>query len=160
MKSNDYSTSFAVAQSAQEAFAAINNVRGWWSEDIEGRTDEFGARFKYRYKDVHLCTLTLQIIEFVPAKRVVWLVLNNYFSFTEDKTEWKGTKIIFDIASHRESTEVRFTHLGLVPDDECYSACSRGWSAYIKSSLRQLIASGSGHPNVGKAITESERALS
>jgi hypothetical protein len=84
MKSNDYSTSVTVAQSAQEAFAAINNVRGWWSEDIEGRTDQLGAQFKYRYKDVHLCTL--QIIEFVPAKRVVWLVLDNYFSFTEDKT--------------------------------------------------------------------------
>jgi hypothetical protein len=55
---------------------------------------------------------------------------------------------------------VRFTHKGLVPAYECYSACSDGWSTYIKGSLRTLVLTGQGQPNIGKAVTESERALS
>jgi uncharacterized protein YndB with AHSA1/START domain len=158
LNTQDFTVSFTIEKSAQEVFAAINQVRGWWSEDIEGRTDQLGAEFKYRYKNVHLCRL--QVVELVPDKKVVWLVRDNFFSFTEDKTEWKGTKIQFEISPTAGGTEVRFTHKGLVPAYECYSACSDGWSTYIKGSLRTLVLTGQGQPNIGKAVTESERALS
>ena len=48
MSSQNYSTSFLVDQSPAEAFAAITNVRGWWSGEIEGSTDRLGAEFSYR----------------------------------------------------------------------------------------------------------------
>jgi Activator of Hsp90 ATPase homolog 1-like protein len=146
-----------VDKAPDEVFAAINNVRGWWSEDIEGRTDKLGAEFTYRYRDLHHCKM--QIVELAPNERVVWLVLDNGFSFTKDKTEWKGTKIIFEISRKGDKTEVCFTHLGLVPEYECYDVCSDGWSTYINGSLRALIATGRGHPNVREAVTDSERAL-
>ena len=81
-------------------FDAIRNVRGWWSEEIEGSTAKVGDEFKYHYQNLHTCTMKL--VELVPDKRVAWLVTDNYFSFTEDKTEWKGTKVIFDIAKKGE----------------------------------------------------------
>jgi hypothetical protein len=157
MNSQDFTTSFTVDKSAQEVFAAINHARGWWSENIDGPTDKLGAEFTYRYKDVHLCKM--RIIDFVNSKKVVWLVLDNHFSFTKDKTEWKGTKIQFEISPTADGTEVRFTHKGLVPAYECYSACSDGWSTYIKGSLRNLILTGQGQPNIGEAVTDSERAI-
>ena len=157
MNDQNYTTSFTVDQSPAEVFAAINNVRGWWSKLIEGDTDKLGAVVYYHHKDLHRCTF--QITEFVSDKKIVWHVLQNYFSFTENKAEWTGTDIVFEISQEGDKTELCFTHVGLVSQFECFNVCSDGWSTYIKGSLQSLIATGKGQPNVGEAITESEKAL-
>jgi hypothetical protein len=146
MNSPDFTTSFTVQQSPEEAFAAINNVRGWWSGEIEGSTDELGAEFTYRYQDLHRSKQ--QITELVPGSRVAWHVLDGYLGFVNDRTEWTGTDITFDISRNGDLTEVRFTHVGLVPDYECFENCSSAWGFYINSSLRNLITAGKGDPNV------------
>jgi hypothetical protein len=53
MKDRDLSFHFTVDQTPEEAFAAINNVRGWWSGNIEGSTDQVGDEWTCRYEDVH-----------------------------------------------------------------------------------------------------------
>ncbi len=82
----------------------------------------------------------------VPGKKVVWRVLDNYFDFTEDKSEWKDTEISFEIARKGDKTEVRFAHLGLVPEYECFDVCSNACGSYINGSLRSLITTGKGKP--------------
>ncbi|MDG6990276.1 MAG: SRPBCC domain-containing protein [Nitrososphaerota archaeon] len=134
-----------VDQSAEEAFGAINNVRGWWSGEVEGATDFLGAEFTYRYKDIHYSKQ--RVVEFVPGKRVTWKVLEGYLSFSKDREEWKGTRMVFDISKRGDKTKVQFTHLGLVPQVECYGACTDGWGFYIKDSLRNLIRLGKEKPN-------------
>jgi hypothetical protein len=147
MKATDFTCTFTVDRSPEEAFAAITDVRGWWSGDIEGRTDELGAEFTYRYEDVHFSKQ--KITELVPGKKVTWKVVDSSLSFIEDKKEWNGSTITFEIARKGGETEVRFAHLGLVPESECYDACSSAWSSYIRGSLRKLITTGSGKPNDG-----------
>lgn len=145
MSSPNFATAFSVDKSPEEAFNAIKNIRGWWSEEIEGSTDMVGDEFTYHYKDIHRCTMRLT--EAVLGKKLVWLVLDNYFDFTEDKSEWKGTKISFEIARKGDKTDVCFNHLGLVPEYECFDVCSTSWGSYINGSLKSLINTGKGHPN-------------
>ncbi|HTE27277.1 SRPBCC family protein [Flavitalea sp.] len=151
MTTSDFNTSFTVDQTSDEVFNAINNVRGWWSENIEGSTDKLNDEFTYKYKDVHKCTMKL--IEIIPGKKVVWQVLDNYFDFTEDKTEWTGTKIGFEISEKDGKTQLHFTHWGLVPEYECYNICFDAWTRYINSSLRSLITTGKGQPNAKEFTT-------
>ena len=142
---SDYRTSFVVPATPDAVFAAITDVRGWWSESIDGETAQTGDEFGYRYGDVHTCSIRVE--EAVPGERVVWRVLDNSFDFITDQTEWKGTSIVFEIAGHGAESELRFTHVGLVPEYECYDMCSNAWSGYIQGSLRNLIATGKGSPN-------------
>lgn len=141
----DYTCTFSVDQTPEEVFKAINNVRGWWSEEIKGDTDKVGAVWTYHYKDVHRCKL--KVTELIPGKKVAWLVLDNSFNFIKNQTEWNGTKIIFKISKKDNKTEVHFTHVGLVPQYECYNVCSDAWDSYIKGSLRSLITTNKGFPN-------------
>jgi Activator of Hsp90 ATPase homolog 1-like protein len=145
MNTPDFTTTIVVDNSPKEVFDAINNVRGWWSQNIEGNTEKLNDEFLYHYKDVHICKMKL--VEVIPGKKVVWLVLDNYFSFTQDKSEWKDTKIIFEISEKDDKTQLRFTHQGLVPQYECYEVCNDAWTNYIKNSLYSLITTGKGQPN-------------
>ena len=145
MSDQSYTASFAVNQTPKEAFDAINNVRGWWSGNIEGSTNKLGDEWAYRYEDIHFSKL--KITEFIPNKKVVWTVLESSLNFVKDKSEWNGTKITFEISKKGDKTEVRFTHIGLAPVFECYDACSTAWGGYIKGSLRKLITTGKGEPN-------------
>jgi NAD(P)-dependent dehydrogenase (short-subunit alcohol dehydrogenase family) len=140
-----YTTSFTVDQSPEQVFEAINNVRGWWSGEIQGSTDTLGGEFTYRHKDVH--DTTQRITEWVPGKKVVWHVVDSHINFVKDRTEWNGTDIVFEIDRKSGKTELRFTHRGLVPQFECFDACSNAWGSYINGSLRKLIATGAGRPN-------------
>jgi hypothetical protein len=88
MDKQGYTTFFTVDQSPDEVFKAINNVRAWWSGEIEGRTDKLGAEFTYRYKDIHRSTH--KITAFVPGKKVVWHTTDASVNFVKDKTEWNG----------------------------------------------------------------------
>ena len=157
MNDRNFTTAFTVDRTPDEVFAAVNNVRGWWSEDIKGGTEKAGDIFNYRYRDMHRCVLKIKVS--VPGKRVVWNVIDNHFNFIEDATEWKGTDIVFDISKKGDKTELRFTHVGLVPEYECFDVCSDGWTTYINGSLQSLIKTGKGRPNVGEPMNESERAL-
>ena len=145
LDNKSYTKTIQVKTSTADAFNAIKNFRGWWSEDIEGNTDTLNETFFYHYKDIHLCKIKL--IEAVPSKRLVYLVIENEFNFINDKTEWVNSKLVFDISEASGKTNITFTHEGLTPSDECYEVCHDAWTTYIGSSLKNFIDTGIGNPN-------------
>lgn len=160
MSKPNYTKTITVPHAPEKVFVAINDPRGWWSQEIDGDTTKLGAEFRYHYQDVHRCVF--KISEFEPNKKVVWHVLDNHFNFVKDKSEWIGTDVVFEIAGKGDETEVRFTHVGLVPDYECYEVCSDAWGSYLTGSLRNLITQGKGQPNplervAGEALGRSSQ---
>src|SRR5688500_14317748 len=144
MKNLDFTTTLIVDQAPKEVFNAITNVRGWWSEGIEGKTEKLNDEFIFEVKNVHYSKQ--RVTEVVPDKKVVWLVTESHMTFINDKTEWTGTKISFEISKKNNKTQLVFTHEGLIPEGECYSSCAPAWAQYIQHSLRSLITTGKGDP--------------
>ena len=143
-KEQNYTTRITVSQTPEQVFAAINNVRGWWSGEIEGGTDKLGDEFTYRYEDIHRSTH--KITEFVPGKKVVWHTTDSRLSSFKNMSEWNGTDIVFEIATKGNQTELVFTHIGLVPGIQCYGDCSGAWGYFINERLRNLITTGVAQP--------------
>jgi hypothetical protein len=154
MNTQDFSVSFLVDQTPEEVFKAIINVRGWWIDEIDGNSEELDDEFEVHFWDIHHSRQKL--VELVPGKKVVWLVTKSQLNFLKDKSEWTGTKIIFDIAKKDGKTQMTFTHHGLVPAIECYRDCSPAWTGYISKSLFNLITTGKGEPTSMKAEKSQE----
>ena len=57
MKNENVNTSFSVDQTPEQVFAAINDVRGWWTgkPGVEGSTEKLGDEFTYRYEPQSEC---------------------------------------------------------------------------------------------------------
>jgi hypothetical protein len=79
MTQRDFNSTLVVDQTPEEVFHAINHVRGWWSETIEGGTSKLNDEFIYRHKDMHYSKQKL--VELTPNKKVVWLVTDSSFDF-------------------------------------------------------------------------------
>jgi hypothetical protein len=129
----DLTLSFVVDRTPADVFAAVNDVRGWWTGDITGPTDRLGAEFTYQHGEIHRSTQ--RVVELTPHRRVVWLVTAAHLSFAEPRDEWVGTQVVFDIQPVATGTGVRFTHVGLDLDLECFTRCSAGWRSFAGGTL-------------------------
>ena len=150
MESKNYTATIEVAQSTKEVFNAINNVPKWWSKDFAGNSTKLNDQFIINHPNQHYSKQKL--IEVVPNKKVVWLVTESKLDWIKNnKEEWTNTKMIFEISTKGDITVLHFTHEGLVPNQECYAMCEKGWNIVIKDWLLHLITVGTPSPEMAKA---------
>ena len=138
----DFTFTIFTDQSPEHVFEAVKDVRSWWSgfynESFSGETKELNDEFSFRAGEgAHYSRQKL--VEVIPNKKVVWLVTESELTFLEQKDEWVGTKVIFEISEKSGKTELVFTHQGLTPEIECYDSCAPAWSMYLQEKLLPLI---------------------
>jgi hypothetical protein len=143
MKKQDYTATILVKATANEAFKSINHVAAWWTENVEGSSEKLNDVLTIHFGETFV---TIKIVESVPDKKVVWNVTDCYLPWLADKQEWTNTRIVFELSAEGDSTSIRFTHIGLEPQVECYDGCVKGWDQYFKGSLAMLINEGKGLP--------------
>ena len=150
MQNQNFTTTLLVDQTTAEAFDAIKNVRGWWSglhsEEFKGDSEKLNDEFTFRAGGGAHYTKQ-KLVELIPNKKITWLVTDSKLTFVEKQDEWTGTKISFDISKENNKTKIVFTHLGLVPEFECYGGCAPAWTQYIQERLLLgLMTNGKAQP--------------
>lgn len=142
MEQNNFSTGFTAMVNAAEAIKKISNVPGWWGVSFSGSAVQQDDTFVITMggDSFFNCTVT----EFVPGRRVTWLVTDCNMPWYTDKKEWAGTRMIFDINEQGDRSHITFTHEGLTPGVECYADCAPGWTHWIKTSLASYLTTGKG----------------
>lgn len=136
MTKQNFQFSFTTSKNESEVFTHLINPKNWWiglfGENIEGTSKNINDTFSFRAGNgVHFSNQKL--IELVTDKKLVWLVTESNLSFLKNTNEWASTKICFDIEKVDGKTKVTFTHVGLVPQIECYGGCSSAWTKYLQN---------------------------
>ncbi|MGA7829522.1 MAG: SRPBCC domain-containing protein [Terracidiphilus sp.] len=154
MIGQDYSASITANLTAEATAERISHVADWWTASFSGASEKVGDTFSVRWGETFV---DFAVVEFVPAKKIVWRVTDCNLPFVEDRKEWKNTEVIFDISTVGAETTVTMTHSGLQPGVECYETCKAGWNFFITESLQQLLTLNQGMPDrVGKRESAQE----
>jgi hypothetical protein len=141
MENQDFHKSITTDVSAEKAFDKITSVNQWWTANFKGSAKKLNDTFTLQFGENKF---TFKVVEAVPNKKLVWLSTDCYMPWLNNKTEWKNTKITFDISEENNQTRIDLTHVGLVPGVECYNVCEVGWNQYFGESIPALLATGKG----------------
>lgn len=144
MQNQNYQAIITVDASPKAAFKAITEVNKWWTENLEGASARLNDVFTVDFGKGTFVTCKLTKVD--ADKKIVWLVTDCDLTWLKDKKEWTGTSMIFELSGEDHATTLHFTHVGIVPEVECYNDCVKGWDQYIKGSLFKLITEGAGAP--------------
>jgi hypothetical protein len=140
----DYQRSIQAGISPAEALSRISRVPDWWTKNFTGRSGNPGDRFTVRFGETFV---DFQVSEVVPGKKAVWQVTDCNLHWINDKKEWKGTSVVWEVSSRNGATQVKMTHAGLVPGVECYGNCKPGWDFFVGESLLKLLTENQGLPD-------------
>jgi len=142
-KQQDFSLSLTVKASAKETMEKISQVNLWWAKNFKGKAGKLNDEFSVYFGDTFVNFI---ISEFIPDKKIVWLVTDCNLHWIDDKKEWKDTEVIWTLSEMDGKTRIDFVHKGLLPESECYESCKPGWTHNLKDSLLKLIENGKGLP--------------
>lgn len=140
--STDLHQLLRVEQGASEVFEAICNVPGWFTEEVEGKSQSEGDVFRMYFGEDKM--LESRVRTAALGKRIVWEVTDAQMSCQDEPTAWKGHTIYWSIRPLGDQTEIRFAHKGPVPGTKVFEDANRCWDYYLRESLVRLIAEGKG----------------
>jgi hypothetical protein len=145
LKDQSYTASIEIDKPANYVFNHINDVSNWWirfaggeQTEFEGKSKSLNDEFILRHGETHYSKQKL--LEVIPDKKVVWFVSDSRLNWIKnDKYEWTGTKMIFELNARDGKTILNFMHQGLVPEKECYEHSVQFWEMVIKDWLFNYI---------------------
>ena len=132
-----------VNASADEAMKKISQVNCWWAKKVKGKTEKLHDKFTVDFGETNV---DFQITELVKNKKVIWKVADCNLHWINNKKEWNGTEAVFEVSEKKKSSQIDFTHIGMLPGIECYEGCEVGWTEHVTVSLVKFINDGKGIP--------------
>jgi hypothetical protein len=140
----DYHSSITANITPEEAIERISHVSDWWTNGFKGNSEKIGDTFTVKFGETFV---DFKIVEVVPNRKIVWLVTDCNLHWIRNKTEWKDTKVVWELTPEDGETRISMTHIGLIPRAECFNNCKAGWDFYVGESLLRLLTEGKGLPD-------------
>jgi uncharacterized protein YndB with AHSA1/START domain len=137
---SDYRKELHIGAAPQTVFDALTTLAGcasWWAPASGSPAP--GGELRFTFDDPG-APLVLHVAEADRPAAVAWQV--RACDFLPD---WVGTAITFVLTPAADGCELRFRHVGLRPQLDCYDQCRAGWD-YFLPSLRDYAESGAGRP--------------
>ncbi|MCE7992954.1 MAG: hypothetical protein HEP71_13280 [Roseivirga sp.] len=148
-QTKDYQKSVIIKANQIGVFKAVTErIDEWWGEvDIQPDADD--VKFRVSFGEAFW---RFRVADFELNKRVSWECIESnqvHAGLRGIREEWLGTKLHWElIGNSDDQTKLSFTHEGLVPDFNCYEVCSDAWGFFIGNSLKALVESGTGQPEL------------
>jgi len=145
MNQQNFHCSICANVSIKDAFDGVSKrVPEWWTENFEGSSENLNNIFTVRFGETFG---TYKIVEVISDKKILWFTIDCNLHLLKNKKEWKDTKMLWEFSTKNNLTEIKFTHIGLVPELECFTDCSGGWNHYVGKSLYKLLTEQKGMPD-------------
>lgn len=141
----NYSNSLFIKSEAEKVYGAItNHISDWWSEDYSGISNNLNDKFTVRFGTTFK---TMKVTELIPNEKVVWICIDTLIDIPElpNNTEWKDTRIVWELQKDDDNTKITLTHIGLTSELKCYTICEQGWKSFLES-LKQFTETNIGLP--------------
>lgn len=126
-----------------EAITTLEGLVGWWATSATGSGSP-GAKFELGFAGLDE-TITWRVDTVVAPSLVAWTCISH-----TGLPDWDGTKVVFELSEHDTAlTVLKFRHIGLVPELDCFEQCHAGWEHFLPS-LRAYAEQGQGTPFAGQ----------
>jgi uncharacterized protein YndB with AHSA1/START domain len=135
----DFTSVKTIAARPERVLSALTTpegVAGWWGT-TSGSAAAVGDVLEVGFGTTRVVTMDVASLE---PGRIEWFVQR-----APHTPEWDGTTILFELTPAADGTELRFRHVGLTPQFECYEMCHAGWTHYL-ASLAAYAERGVGDP--------------
>ena len=140
MASNSYATLIEMSANPEIVFNAISTKLGdWWGEQSAPIQSE-NTVFKVSWG---LPWYEFKVVKFEKNELMIWKCTDAHQiieGLEGVEKEWVGTKIHWNLkAVDSNSTQLYFTHEGLVPQFVCFNFCSATWDRFLKDRLVSYV---------------------
>ena len=137
-----YAAKLAIVAPRGRVFAALTSLEGlvgWWASSATGSGSN-GTTFELSFAGLDE-KITMRVDTAVAPSTVAWTCLNH-----SGLPDWEGTKLVFELSEQSDdSTLLKFRHIGLVPQLDCFEQCRAGWKHFL-ASLKSYAEHSQGTP--------------
>jgi hypothetical protein len=140
----DYHGSIVAKITPKEALDKISRVSEWWATNFEGSSQKPNDIFTVRFKSGDM--YKVKVSELIPENKIAWQVIDSHQGWVKNQNEWTDTKILWEVSTQKDGTRIDMTHVGLVPNIECFDKCTLGWDYLLNKSLFRFLTENKGLP--------------
>lgn len=141
MSNENYERTITVAATPDRVFNAITKeMSNWWTE-MTSVVNKTGDKTTAKFEDGTTWSFEVATLEENRLIELHCFEANHIHPVTtpEMRTEWENTTLRFEIIPRGAETGIRFTHVGLTPDVNCYDICHSGWDHFFGSAFKTYL---------------------